>query len=101
MVVVVVVVKTDPLLLVLLHQTFIVSTSLERPPYFFPGRLPHPSQDSVLGGVCFNNFNGIKHKYRIGIAPVSVAVLLIPFMSVIVIVLLAFIAPTPVLFRIW
>ena len=86
MVVVVVVVKTDPLLLVLLHQTFIVSTSLERPPYFFPGRLPHPSQGSVLGGIQFDNPNGIKHPYIIGIVPVAVAVPLVPVLAVIVIV---------------
>ena len=92
--VVVVVVETDPLLLVFLQQTFIVSTSLERPPYFFPGRLSHPSQGSVLGGVQFDNPNGIKHLYRIGVVPVAVAVPLVPVLAVIVIV-------RPVLFRFW
>ena len=56
----VVVVDTNPLLLVLLHRNFIVSASLERPSYFFSVRLAHPSQGSVLGGVQFNNPNGIK-----------------------------------------
>ena len=86
MVVVVVVVDTDTLLLVLLHQTFIVSNSLERPPYFFPDHLAHPSQGSVLGGAQFNNPNGIKHPYRIGIVPVAVTVPLVPVLDVIVIV---------------
>ena len=86
MIAVVVVVETDPLLLVLLHRTFIVSTSLERPRYFFPGRLSHPSQGSVLGGAQFDNPNGIKHPYRIGIVPVAVAVPLVPVLAVIVVV---------------
>ena len=83
---VVVVVETDPLLLVIMHQTFIVSIYLERPPYFFPGRLSHPSQGSVLGGVQLDNPNGIKHPYRIGIVPVAVAVPLVPVHDVTVIV---------------
>ena len=86
MVVVVGVVETNPLLLVLLHQTFIVSTSVERHPYFFPGRFHHPSQDSVLGGVQFNNPNGIKHPYRIRILLVAVDVPLVPVLAIILIV---------------
>ena len=86
MAVVVVVVETNPLLLFLMHLNFIVSTSLERLPHFFPGCLPHPSQGSVLGGVQFNNTNGIKHPYIIGILPVAVAVPLIPILDVIFIV---------------
>ena len=92
--------RTDrPLLLILLHRTFIVSVSLERPHYFFPGRLPHPSQGSVLGGGRFYNTNGIKHPYRIGIILVAVAVPLVPVLAIIV--LLAIIAPAPDLFRLW
>ena len=86
MVVVVVIIDTDPLLLVLLHRTFIVSTLLEFPPYFFSGRSAHPSQGSVLGVVQFDNTNGIKHPYIIGIVPVAVAVPLVPVLALIVIV---------------
>ena len=86
MVVVVVVVETDPLLLVLLHQTFIVSASLECPPYFFPGRLSHSRQVSVLGDVQFDNPNGIKNTYIIIIVPVAVAVPLVPVLAVTVII---------------
>ena len=85
MVIVVFVIKTDPLLLVLLHQNFIVSTALEKS-HFFPGRLSHPSQGSVLGGVQFDNPNGTKHLHRIGIVPVAVDVPLVPVLAVIVIV---------------
>ena len=85
-VVVVIVVETNPLILVLLHQTFIVLAYLERPQYFFPGCLSHPSQGSVLGGVHFNNPNGIKHPYIIRIVLVSVNVPLVPVLAVIVIV---------------
>ena len=86
MVAVVGVVETNPLLLIILHQDFIVSTSIERYPYFFPDRLPHPSQGSVMGGVQFNNTNGIKHLYRIRILRVAVNVPLVPVMEVILIV---------------
>ena len=88
-----------PLLLVLLHLTFIVSASLERPPYIFPGHLPHPIQGYVLGGIRFDNPNGIKNPYIIGIVPVAVAVPLVPVLAVIMIFLPAIIAP--VLFRLW
>ena len=102
MVVVVVVVNTNPLLLVLLRRTFIVPTSLEQPQYFFPGRLAHPSQGSVLGGVQFDNPNGIKHPYRIRIVPVAVVVPLVPVLAVIVIVRPPCnYSPAPVLFRLW
>ena len=63
------------------------------PPMFFHGRLPHPSQGSVLGGVRFDNPNGIKHPYRIGIVPVAVAVPLVPVLAVIMIFLLAIFSP--------
>ena len=102
MIVVVVIVETDSLLLVLLHRTFIVSTSLERPPYFFPSRLSHPMQGSVLGGVQFDNTNGIRHPYIIVIAAVAVAVPLFPVLAVIVIVRPPCnYCPHPVLFRLW
>ena len=82
MVVVVAVVDTNPLLLVLLHQNFIVLTSLERPPYFFHGRLPHPSQGSVLRGVQLDITNGINHPHIIGILTVAIAVPLVPVLAV-------------------
>ena len=82
----VVVVQTNPVILVLLHRNFIESISLERPPYFPPDCLSHPIQGSVMGGVQFDNPNGIKHPYRILIVPVSVAVPLVPVLAVIVIV---------------
>ena len=82
----IVAVKANPLLLILLHQTFIVLAIFERPQYFFPGPLFHPSQVSVLGGIQFNNPNGIKHPYRIGIVMVAVAVPLVPVLDAIVIV---------------
>ena len=92
--------RTDlPLLLVLLRQTFILFASLERPPYFFPVRLPHLRQGSVLEGVRFDNPDGIKHLYRIGIVPIAFAVLLVPVLAVIF--LLAIIDPAPFLFRLW
>ena len=90
-----------PLLLVLLNHTFILLASLERPPIFFSWSPPHPSQGSVLGGVRFDNTNGIKHPYIIGVVPVAVAVPLVPVLAVIVIVLLAIISPIPVLFCLW
>ena len=85
MVVVAVIADNDPLLLVLLHRTFILLTSLERP-FFSPFRLPQPSQGYVLGGVHFDNTNGIKHLYIIVTVPVVDAVLLIPDLAIIVIV---------------
>ena len=84
---------------------FCTELTLYRPlsnaPIFFPGRLPHPSQGSVLGGVRFNNPNGIKKPYRIGILAVAVAVLPVTVLDVIVIVLLAIIALDPVRFCLW
>ena len=44
------------------------------PPIFFSGRLPHPIHVSVMGGVRFNNPNGIKNPYIIVILLVTVAV---------------------------
>ena len=89
------------LLLVILHRTFIILASLECPPYCFPGRLLYPSQGSFTEGVRFNNTNGIKHPYIIGILPVAMAVLIVPILAAIVIVLLAIIAPDSALFRLW
>ena len=90
-----------PLLLVLIHQNFIVSSSLERLPYFCPGRLPHLIQGYVMGGVRFDNPNAIKHPNRIRIVLVDVSVPIFPVLAVIVIVLLAIISPAPVLFFLW
>ena len=88
--------RTDrPLIPVLLHQTFIVLTYLELPPYFITGRLPYTSQGSVLGGVRLYNPNGIKHRYIIRILPVAVAVPLIPVLDVITVVLLVIISSVP------
>ena len=86
------------LLLVLLHQYFIVLASLERPPHFFPCRLYYPIQGSILGGVRFYNPNGIKHTYRIEIVPIAVDVLLVSVLAAIVIFLLEIISPTPSFF---
>ena len=99
---VVVIVETNPLHFVLLHQTFIVLTSLEQPLYIFPGRLAHPSQGSILGGVQFDNNNGIKNPYIIGIEPVAVAMPLVPVLAIIVIVRPPCNhSPALVLFRLW
>ena len=65
------------------------------PPICFPGRLPHPSQGPVLGGVLFDNPNGIKNPYKIGIVPVAISVPLVPFLAVIVIFLLWNYCPRP------
>ena len=89
------------LLFVLQHITLIVSTSLDHPPYFLLGRLPHPIQGSVLGGIPFYDPNGAKHPYIIGIVPVSIAVPLVLVLDVISIFLIAIISRAPVLFRIW
>ena len=87
MVVVVFGIETNLLLLVfVLRQTFIVLTSIERPQYCFPSRLPHFSQGSVLGGVQINNLNGIKHPYIIRIVLVAVALPLVPVLALIVII---------------